>query len=237
MIKISINDNDITGKLNNLANRQMAFALSLGLNKMTAQIRDRDLEKSYSMAFEKRNKQFFKLVHTISNSDRKQWRNNGLLMSAIQQRSDTPPMGAKRGAVEKKGANADTSFMIKHVTGGDRYPKRRYKFVPISGAPIRRKRSGAKAGSVVESVSPSTLYPTGSGKTFINSPRGTPILFRRIGRGKKQKPQAMYHLQSVISNSKKYSPLQTVKTAVARRSRKAFTDAIIHALRTAKLRS
>lgn len=233
MISISVKPHKLQAQMEALVVKQLPFAMSRGLNRAVSIARDRYLRPAYDKKFERRNQQFFKGVHTISNSDKRQWR-YGYLMAAIQERSSTPPAGAVRGGGEKR--DMDTSFMQAHVVGGNRYPKRKTKFVPFSSAPIKRKRGGAQAGSVVKSVSPRTLYPTEGGKTFFSNVNGKPVLFRRTGRGKKQKPQAMYHLQKVIRNKPKYKPLNVVKYAINRHLPLTLNRSIIDAIRTARLR-
>jgi hypothetical protein len=213
--------------------KQLPFAMSRGLNRAVSIARDRYLRPAYDKKFERRNKQFFKGVHTISNSDKRQWR-YGYLMAAIQERDSKPPAGSLRGSTEKR--DMDTSFMNAHVVGGNRYPRRKAKFVPLSSAPIKRRKGGAKAGSVVKSVSPEVLYPTEGGRTFFADVNGKTVLFRRRGRGKKQKPQAMYHLRKVISNKAKYKPINVVKYAINRHLPLTLNRSIIEAIRTARLK-
>ena len=233
MISISVKDHKLKDKMENMIAKQMPFALSLALNKTLRIARDNYLRPAYSNTFERRNVQFFKGVHTISNSDKRQWRQMGALIGAIQERSSQPPAGSRRGVGDKKAM--DTSFMNAHVVGGNRYPKRKKKFVPFSDAPIKRRTGGAQAGKVLASASPKTLYPTGGGRTFISEVKGTPILFKKVGRGKSQRLQRMYHLQPVIYNKPKYRPVDIVRKAVNRHINFTLKSAIIQSIKTAKL--
>jgi len=221
-------DLHIQGKLAKLVNKQLPFALSKGLNELTVKVRDNELLREYQSTFTMNNKQFFKLTHSISVSSKNQWKQYGAVMSSIQQSENTPPRGSKRKSGERK--KVDTSFMVTHVTGGSRFPKKKKKFVPFSTAPIKRNAGG----SVRKAYTPTTLYPKNNPRTFISEVRGRPVLFRKMGRAKKV--QAMYHLQPFVTNTRKYNPIAAIRSGINKRSRKAFTDAIIFALRTSKLR-
>jgi len=234
LISISVKEHKLQAKMEALIVQQLPFALSRGLNRTMRIARDNHLRPAYDNTFNRRNTQFFKGVHTISNSDKKQWRQYGVLIAAIQERDNPPPIGSKRGGNEKK--RMDTSFMKAHVIGGNRYPKRSKKFVPFSDAPIKRRTGGAQAGKVVASASPKRLYPQSGSKTFIREVKGTPVLFKRTGRGKGQKIQRMYHLQPVVYNKSKYKPLPIVRRAVDRHIGFTLNRSIIDAIKTARLR-
>lgn len=231
-INLHFNDNNMTKKLRDLANRQIAFGLSRGLNLFVRQARDYPLNSYYGRVFEKRNKQFFKLTHSIANSDKRQWR-YGHLTAAIQRQGDTPPAGARK---QKSGRLADTSFMTKHVTGGKRYPRGSKKFVPFETAPIARRKGGAKAGSVVSKDSPKILYPREGSRTFFAKSKGKTILFKRLGRGQDARVQPMYHLQPFVTNKPKYDPKPVLRRWGGLRLDYFLRREIVKAMKTAKLK-
>ena len=146
-----------------------------------------------------------------------------------------------------KGNSADTAFMNKHVTGGVRKPKGRMKAIPYRGAPITRL---ASTGAVSRGLQPKTLletFNTGAKnpKNFIiykkgthdknNPDSGKPMFIaRRMGKGKNQQIQKLYHFKTEIRNKAKYNPEQIVVSGIRRRMPFQFKAALIRAINTAR---
>tara|TARA_R110001632_G_scaffold15836_1_gene51893 strand:+ start:1782 stop:2594 length:813 start_codon:yes stop_codon:yes gene_type:complete len=146
-----------------------------------------------------------------------------------------------------KGKSADTAFMNKHVTGGVRKPKGRMKAIPYRGAPITRL---ASTGAVSRGLQPKTLletFNTGAKnpKNFIiykkgtheknNPASGEPMFIaRKVGKGKNQQIQKLYHFTTEIKNKAKYNPEQIVVSGIRRRMPFQFKSALIRAINTAR---
>jgi hypothetical protein len=224
-INLTSNDKKLKGKLDNLLQRQIPFAMSKSLNKLTEDIRDKDLARVYGRAFEKRNESFFRLTHDIRRSTKSQWKRLGAVISAIQPGEDATRLG-----MSGRPKRVDTSFMNLHVKGGLRKPKKAKLAVPVTiGSPnaiypiTRNKRSG----KVTKSRKASTLYP--QQRTFM----AKNVLMVRTG---KRTKKAAYHFQPSVRITRKYSPVQAVQSGLRTRATQAIRIGFTQALRSAKIR-
>jgi len=230
-IQIKANTKEMETRLGNLVKKQMPFALSRSVTKTATLTRDEQLFTEYNKFFEMRNKPFFKSVHAVAASDLRFAKQTGVAIAAIQPQDAPRPVGTTRGG---RGRKANTEFMKRHVTGGVKAPKGKLIAIPFSKAGIPRKKGGRTAGAIVKGKQPTALL---NGRGFINkTTKGKIILFRKVGRGKSAKNEAMYHLKPAATIKGGYNPIRAARVGVKKWFEPTFKKNFIRALRTAKLR-
>ena len=246
-----------------MVEKQIPFATSLALNNTLRLVRDGDLKREYRKTFAFRNKPFFQQVHTIRPSSVSHWKKAGMLVAAIQENRLKAPTGAATGRAKgfkapsntkfpkntgdrslTKGKSAETAFMNKHVTGGTRSAgEGGMKTLPYRGAPITRSSS---TGAVSRGMQPRVLleqYRAGAKnpKTFIirekggKGNRGKPMFIaRKVGKGKNQSIQKLYHFRDDITNKSKYNPETVIVNGIRSHFNHQFKSALIQAIKTAR---
>jgi len=229
-MNIKSNAPELQSKIDDLVKRQMPFALSLALNTSIQRVRDETLRHAYNRAFQPRNKAFFKQVHQIRNSAVGHVRKTGMAIASIQQSSLPAPAGTRKKSTTRA---AYTDFMVKHVRGGMKTPEgARNIAIPIEKNVTRRK-GGAKAGAVNNSLRPKTVM--GTNKGFIFESNGKKYLGRRKGRDGKD-VQVLYSLRKTANIKRAYDPQRIVKRGMRQFFTPMYKRAWIKALKTAKLR-
>jgi hypothetical protein len=237
LIKFDVKgDKKVKAALDRMVTKQLPFAASLALNTTITKARDNELFRSYQKTFKARNKQFFKLTHTIFNSSAKTFRTNGFVRAAIQRNEMPAVQGTRKGRTKTSvegpmsKRRVDTSFMEFHVSGGTRRPLRSKLAVPMTVGGYKITRT--KTGKVTKAKKASTLYP--QAKTFVgkSSKTGKSILFVRTGK-KKTKPA--YHLETSVKNTRKYNPATAILQGVNTRINFEFKKAYIRAVKTGRI--
>ncbi len=237
MIKFDVKgDKKVKAALDRMVAKQLPFAASLALNTTITKARDNELFRSYQKTFKARNKQFFKLTHTVFNSSAKTFRTNGFVRAAIQRNEMPAVQGTRKGRtktsvegpVSKR--RVDTSFMEFHVSGGTRKPLRTKLAVPMTVGGYKITRT--KTGKVTKAKKASTLYS--QPKTFVGKSKrtGKSILFVRTGK-KKTKPA--YHFETSVKNTRKYNPAAAILQGVNARIKFEFKKAYIRAVKTGRV--
>jgi hypothetical protein len=229
-------DKETKAALERMVTRQIPFAASLALNTTITKVRDNELFHSYKKTFKARNKQFFKLTHTIFNSSAKTFRTNGFVRAAIQRNEMPAVQGTKKGRTKTSiegplsKRRVDTSFMEFHVSGGTRKPLRTKLAVPMTVGGYKITRT--KTGKVTNAKKAKTLYP--QSKTFVgkSSKTGKSILFVRTG---KKKTVPAYHFEPSVKNTKKYNPAAAILQGVNARIQFEFKKAYIRAVKTGRI--
>ena len=264
-MSINSNDKQFQATVDKMVQKQIPFATSLALNNTLSLVRDGDLKREYRNTFKFRNKPFFQQVHTIRPSNVAHWKKAGMLVAAIQENRLKAPIGAASGGKRNfkaptntkfpknagdraltKGKSADTEFMNKHVKGGKRRPGGGgMKALPYRGAPITRLSS---TGAVSKGMQPKVLleqYRAGAKnpKNFIirksggKGQKGEPMFIaRKVGRGKNQSIQKLYHFRREITNKAKYNPVNTVVNGIRSTINHQFRRAMIIAIKTSRLK-
>tara|TARA_R110000787_G_scaffold20707_1_gene61602 strand:- start:33 stop:836 length:804 start_codon:yes stop_codon:yes gene_type:complete len=264
-MSINSNDKQFQATVDKMVQKQIPFATSLALNNTLSLVRDGDLKREYRNTFKFRNKPFFQQVHTIRPSNVAHWKKAGMLVAAIQENRLKAPIGAASGGKRNfkaptntkfpknagdraltKGKSADTEFMNKHVKGGKRRPGGGgMKALPYRGAPITRLSS---TGAVSKGMQPKVLleqYRAGAKnpKNFIirksggKGQKGEPMFIaRKVGRGKNQSIQKLYHFRREITNKSKYNPVNTVVNGIRSTINHQFRRAMIIAIKTSRLK-
>lgn len=238
-MRLVINLNKAKGdpKIINKVFREIKFGLSQGMNRTISKVREHKLSTQYAATFDKRNSQFFNLVHTISNSHVSQFDRYGMLIGAISRNETPPPTGAKRGRVKgKRKGKVDTSFMVKHVRGGNRTPSGAKLAIPFSTSSFQPKRtrgSTPQSGRIRAADRVSRLYP--QKQTFVGKSKrsGKSVLFKRQRKGK---PVPLYHFQTSIKNKPKYNPYIMAKASFEGMIETEVVSAISKNLKSARIK-
>lgn len=223
--------------LERMVKKQIPFAASLALNTTVAKVRNDDVWRQYEKTFKARNKQFFKLTHTVFNSQAKTFNSMGFVRAAIMRNESAPPAGTKKGRTKTSvegplsKRRVDTSFMEFHVSGGIRKPLRAKKAVPMTTSDFKITRT--KTGKVTKAKKASTLYP--QDRTFVRKSKrtGKSILFVRTN--KKKKPQPAYHFQPSVKINRKYNFADAAVRGFNARVQFEFKKAIIRATKTGRI--
>lgn len=228
MITIKAEDKKLQKKIDALVNKQLMFALSLGLSEAVTKTRDNELKDAYTKTFEMRDRQFFKLTHAVARSSIGDAKRSKIATAAIKG-ADSPRIAGTVGGSTRKAVKTD--FMAFHVTGGSRKALRTKKAIPIEkGITPPLKITRTSKGKVTKAKKASTLYS--SPKSFvIGSRSGTSILMYKTG---KKTVKAAYVLTPEIKNKKKYNPLRAVRRGVRARISFEIKKAFIKAIKSAR---
>lgn len=228
-------------KLDNLARRQIPFAVARAVTQTAVKVRNEDITREYMRTFEARNLSFIMAVHRVYGANASYAKRTGIAVASIQPVDDPVPAGTTASAAgAKQGTKrtrAGTQFMKRHVEGGIKAPHRKKVAVPIEGAGITRRRGGAKAGAVNDAWKPKQLL--NKDKYFIGTSKrtGKGFIGKRYGSKKKPKIKVMYSLESSVNIKRVYNPLPAAKRGIARTFPRLFRKSFVGALRTAKIRA
>ena len=230
-LTVKTNAGEITQQINRVVEKQIPFAVSMGLNELMFSVQKTEVMRVYDKAFTKRNKQFALLTNRVFKSNKSQLKRTGFLTASIQRGEMPAPLGSTTRPIKKSGKNPlDTSFMLAHAQGGVRKAKRKVKFVPMTqgGANITRNKT---TGRVSKSNDPKVLY--NADNTFVGTSKrsGKSILFKRQT---KKRIVPMYHFQPSIRNTRKYNIDLAVEVGIRQRARFHIAGAYIKALKKAR---
>ena len=205
-VTIQSNSKQVQEQLRNLATREIHFAAARAVTQTATMTRDGQLFQEYNRFFTVRNKQFFKLVHGVAAADIGSTKRTGVAVAAISPRDEPRPAGTTKGRSAPK--KLDTSFMKRHVKGGNKRSARGGKVtVPISNSPIKRLRSG----SISKTYKPKNVMQKNG---FIQTTKkGNTVMFRRMARGK---IQPLYFLTPSVQIKGGYNPLRAARKGVKR---------------------
>jgi len=228
LISVKADDKRLQGKIDNMVNKQIMFAASVGLSEATTKARDTNLKDAYEKTFKMRDKQFFKLTHAVARSSIGDAKRSFIATTAIKG-ADAPRIAGTVGGSTRKAV--DTSFMNFHVTGGTRRALKTKKAVPITkGVTPPLKITRTKTGKVTKAKKASTLYPKDT--TFVKGAKsGNSTLMVRTG---KRTIRAAYTLTPEVKNRKKYNPLRAVRKGVLTRFEFEYKKALIRGIKTAR---
>lgn len=228
MIRFIAKDKALQSKLDDFVDRQVPFALSDALSNALTKTRDNELRRSYKSTFKMRDKQFFKLTHSVARADISFTKRTGTAIAAIK-RADAPRIAGTVGGTTRK--PVDTSFMEAHVKGSRRRALRTKKAVPITKGrtpPFNITRT--KTGKVTKAKKASTLYR--QDRTFVVGDKNhNSILMVRTGR---KTIKAAYLFTPSIKNTKKYGPLIAVQRGMRTRMKQEFQKSLFKAVRTSR---
>lgn len=228
MIRFIAKDKALQSKLDDFVDRQVPFALSDALSNALTKTRDNELRRSYKSTFKMRDKQFFKLTHSVARADISFTKRTGTAIAAIK-RADAPRIAGTVGGTTRK--PVDTSFMEAHVKGSRRRALRTKKAVPLTkGRTPVLGITRTKTGKVTKARKASTLYNK-EGSFVVGNRSHDSILMVRTG---KTTIRAAYLLTPSVKNEKKYGPLIAVQRGMRTRMKQEFQKSIFKAVRTSR---
>ncbi len=232
-VKIKEESKQLKSALKSLVNKQVAFASALAAKATAKEVRDNYILREYNKSFTVRNKQFGKVVHSISEPNFSFAKRTGVAVAAIK-RMDAPYVTGTLKRREKVGkAPANTKFMERHFTGGVKSSESGKKLaIPLSNSPLTRRKSGAKAGKVNPSFQPKNVMDSGRGFIFKGK-SGKSFLGREMKRGGKQ---VLYTLAENAQIKKTYNPIPAATRGAKARFPRNFRRSLSIAFKTAKLR-
>ena len=251
MLTIKSNAKEFTNFVKQLAESQVPFALSKALNVTAVEARDGDLHQEYKSTFEERNKAFFRQVHSIRPSSARDGKRLGRMVVAVQQSSEKPPPGTVRRLTArqapglsvkygnpnqpgKKRSVADTDFMRKHVSGGNKKagPENKVIAVPRSKENIPRNKN---TGAIVKGFKPQTLIGSRRGWFSPNKKQGG-VTGKLQVKKRKNDYRTLYMLHDSVRIKPQYKPIYALEIGVRKRIQKNFRDAMMYSLKTARFR-
>jgi hypothetical protein len=233
-MKMSIKSNspEMASRIEELTQRQMPFAMSLALNTAIKKARDENLRHEYNKRFEMRNKAWFQQIHQIRNSKVSHVKKTGIAVAAIQRSSLPSPPGTMVSRARKP---AFSDFMERFVRGGNKIPQTSSNLaIPITDN-VRRRKGGARAGAVVNSMKPQTVLNTDKGFVFKSQKDGKKYIAQRYGRGGKN-IRVLFSLRKSASIKGGYNPERVIKKGLKQFWPHSFRAAMLRAIKTAKLR-
>lgn len=205
-LNIKTNCAQVERQFRDLANRQIHFATARAVTEAATLTRDGQLFQEYNKFFTVRNRQFYKLVHSVAAADISSTKRTGVAIAAIIPRDEPRPLGTTKGRAAPK--SLDTSFMKRHVRGGQKkMPSGKNVAMPLPRSPVRR----LKSGGISSAFKPRKIMQKNG---FIaKSKKGNKIMYRRLARGK---VQPMYYLTPSVSITGGYNPLRAVRKGLKR---------------------
>jgi len=228
-------------KLDNLARRQIPFAVARAVTQTAVKVRNEDITREYMRTFEARNLSFIMAVHRVYGANASYAKRTGMAVASIQPVDDPVPAGTTQSAAgEKQGPRktiAGTQFMKRHVTGDIKTSGRKKLAISISGAKIKRRQgSGPMAGRITEASKPKQVLARKN--TFYGTSKrtGKSMIMERTGGKKNRKIKALYTLSPSAKIKRVYDPLPAAKRGIARTFPTLFRKSFVGALRTAKMR-
>lgn len=228
-------------KLDNLARRQIPFAVARAVTQTAVKVRNEEITREYMRTFEARNLSFIMAVHRVYGANASFTKRTGMAVASIQPVDDPVPTGTTQSAAGSrqgtKKTRAGTQFMKRHVTGGVKAPYRKKIAVPIEGSGMTRRSGGAKAGAINDAWKPKQLL--NKDKYFVGTSKrtGKGFIGKRYGSKKKPKVKVMYSLESSVPIKRVYDPLPVARRGIKRVFPSFFRRSFTDALRTAKIRA
>jgi hypothetical protein len=233
-MKMSIKSNSaqMEARMDELMHKQIPFAMSLALNKSISKARDENLRHEYNKFFTPRNRAWFQQIHQIRSSKVGHVRKTGIAVAAIQRSSLPSPPGTTISRAKKP---AYSDFMERFVKGGTKIPETSSNIaIPLTDN-VRRRKSGAKAGAVINSMKPQTLLNSDKGFVFKSQKDGKKYIAQRYGRGGKN-IRVLFSLRKSANIKGGYNPARAIKKGLQQFWPHSFRQAMVHAIKTAKLR-
>lgn len=227
-------------KLDNLARRQIPFAVAKAVTQTAVKVRNEDITREYMRTFEARNLSFIMAVHRVFGANASYAKRTGMAVASIQPVDDPVPAGTTASAAgAKQGTRktrAGTQFMKRHVSGGIKTSGRRKIAVPITGAKLNRRKSGTMEGAMTKASKPKQVLARKN--TFIGTSKrtGKSMIMQRTGGKRNPKVSALYTLTPSAKIDRVYNPLPAAKRGIARTFPTLFRKSFVGALRTAKIR-
>jgi hypothetical protein len=228
-------------KLDNLARRQIPFAVARAVTQTAVKVRNEDITREYMRTFEARNLSFIMAVHRVYGANVSFAKRTGVAVASIQPVDDPVPTGTTASAGgSRQGTTktrAGTQFMKRHVKGGIKASGRTKLAIPVTGAKLTRRRSGSMEGAMTKASKPKQVLARKN--TFIGTSKrtGNSMIMQRTGKGKNAKVNALYTLSSSAKIKRVYDPLPAAKRGIARTFPSLFRKSFVGALRTAKIRA
>ena len=228
-------------KLDNLARRQIPFAVARAVTQTAVKVRNEDITREYMRTFEARNLSFIMAVHRVYGANVSFAKRTGVAVASIQPVDDPVPTGTTASAGgSRQGTTktrAGTQFMKRHVKGGIKASGRTKLAIPVTGAKLTRRRSGSMEGAMTKASKPKQVLARKN--TFIGTSKrtGNSMIMQRTGNGKNAKVNALYTLSSSAKIKRVYDPLPAAKRGIARTFPSLFRKSFVGALRTAKIRA
>lgn len=227
-------------KLDNLARRQIPFAVAKAVTQTAVKVRNEDITREYMRTFEARNLSFIMAVHRVYGANASFAKRTGMAVASIQPVDDPVPTGTTASAAgAKQGTKktrAGTQFMKRHVKGGIKTSGRTKLAIPVTGAKLTRRRSGSMEGAMTKASKPKQVLARKN--TFIGTSKrtGNSMIMQRTGSKKNAKVRALYTLTPSAKIDRVYNPLPAAKRGIARTFPSLFRKSFVGALRTAKMR-
>jgi hypothetical protein len=227
-------------KLDNLARRQIPFAVARAVTQTAVKVRNEDITREYMRTFEARNLSFIMAVHRVYGANASFAKRTGMAVASIQPVDDPVPSGTTAGASGSregtKKTRAGTQFMKRHVKGGIKTSGRTKLAIPVTGAKLTRRRSGSMEGAMTKASKPKQVLARKN--TFIGTSKrtGNSMIMQRTGSNKNAKVRALYTLAPSAKINRVYDPLPAAKRGIARTFPSLFRKSFVGALRTAKIR-
>jgi len=228
-------------KLDNLARRQIPFAVARAVTQTAVKVRNEDITREYMRTFEARNLSFIMAVHRVYGANASFAKRTGVAVASIQPVDDPVPTGTTAsgfaGAPQgTKKTRAGTQFMKRHVKGGIKTSGRTKLAIPVTGAKLTRRRSGSMEGAMTKASKPKQILARKN--TFIGTSKrtGNSMIMERTGKKKNAKVKALYTLAPSAKINRVYDPLPAAKRGIARTFPTLFRKSFVGALRTAKIR-
>jgi len=227
-------------KLDNLARRQIPFAVARAVTQTAVKVRNEDITREYTRTFEARNLSFIMAVHRVYGANASFTKRTGMAVASIQPVDDPVPAGTTQSAAGApqgtKKTRAGTQFMKRHVKGGIKTSGRTKLAIPVTGAKLTRRRSGSMEGAMTKASKPKQILARKN--TFIGTSKrtGNSMIMERTGTKKNAKVKALYTLAPSAKINRVYDPLPAAKRGIARTFPTLFRKSFVGALRTAKIR-
>lgn len=227
-------------KLDNLAKRQIPFAVARAVTQTAVKVRNEDITREYMRTFEARNLSFIMAVHRVFGANASYAKRTGMAVASIQPVDDPVPagttVGAKGSKEGTKKTRAGTQFMKRHVKGGIKTSGRTKLAIPVTGAKLTRRRSGSMEGAMTKASKPKQILARKN--TFIGTSKrtGNSMIMQRTGGKRNPKVSALYTLTPSAKIDRSYNPLPAAKRGIARTFPSLFRKSFVGALRTAKMR-
>jgi len=228
-------------KLDNLARRQIPFAVARAVTQTAVKVRNEDITREYMRTFEARNLSFIMAVHRVYGANASYAKRTGMAVASIQPVDDPVPAGTTASAAGAKqgtkNTRAGTQFMKRHVKGGIKTSGRTKLAIPVTGAKLTRRRAGSMEGAMTKGSKPKQVLARKN--TFIGTSKrtGNSMIMQRTGKGKNAKVNALYTLSPNAKIKRVYNPLPAAKRGIARTFPRLFRKSFVGALRTAKIRA
>lgn len=228
-------------KLDNLARRQIPFAVARAVTQTAVKVRNEEITREYMRTFEARNIPFIYSVHRVYGANASFTKQTGVAIASIQPVDDPPPAGTTanaRGSREgTRRTRAGTQFMKRHYKGGVKTASKSKLAIPVTGAKLTRRKSGSMEGAMTKASKPKQVLARKN--TFIGKSKrtGNSMIMQRTGSKKNPKVKALYTLANSANIKRVYDPLPVARRGIKRVFPSFFRRSFTDALRTAKIRA